>query len=193
MDNKWIFIDTLSEKFRRGYQKWNLQVQRKTSGTSFFCKVILLIFFGPWAKNSRDFVMKISASSSKLGSHFQSKLSGENLLENLQFVIFLNIERKKFKWLSKKSQRGFQAAFYLSMGTIRRKKLWKVFASFVDFFRIISGIWAVKVWRAFQTAFSVSIENFLKKNCFGKQRKFFIIFRHWAEVLASCLLFWPVC
>ena len=100
----------------------------------FFCKVILLIFFGPWAKSSRDFVRKSSAFSSKLGSHFQRKLSGEKLLENLQLVIFLNIERKTFSWLTKKSQRGFQAAFYLSMGAIRRKKLWKVFASFVDVF-----------------------------------------------------------
>ena len=134
LDRKWNFFENSSGKIRQGYQKWNLRAQRTTFRTNFFWKVVPLIFFGPWAKNSRDFVRKISASESKLDSHFQRKLSGETVPENLQIVIFLNIEQKRFGWLSGKSQRGFQAAFYLSMGTFWRNSFWKVFASFVDLF-----------------------------------------------------------
>ena len=61
------------------------------------------------------------AELSKLDSQFQWRLSGASLLQNLQIVIFLNFERNYFKWLSEKSQRGFQAASYLSIGTFWRK------------------------------------------------------------------------
>ena len=74
------------------------------------------------------------AELSKLDSPFQWRLSGASPLQNLEFVIFLNFERNYFGWLSEKSPRGFQAASYLSMGTIWRKFFRKVFASFVDFF-----------------------------------------------------------
>ena len=48
------------------------------------------------------------------------------------------------------------------------------------FFQIISGNWAGKVGPACQNCILRIYRILLKKNCLGKQLKFFIIFRHWA-------------
>ena len=95
-------------------------------------------------RSFRPILAKKLAELSKLDSQFQWRLSGASLLQNLQIVIFLNFEQNDFGWLSEKIQRRFQAAFYLPMGTIWRSFFRKVFASFVDFFRIISSNWARK-------------------------------------------------
>ena len=123
------------------------------------------------------------AELSKLDSQFQWKLSGESFLQNLQIVLFLNIERKTFRWLSEKNQRG--GAFKLlstSPWELFEEKTFEKFLHLLwTFFRIISGNWAGKIWQVSQNCI-LSIYGIIlrKKNCFGKQLKFFIIFRHWA-------------
>ena len=144
---------------------------------------------------SRGFVMKIPAPSSKLDSHFQKKLSGEIffLFENYYLLISLENRAEKIRLNVGKSQRGFQAAFYFSIGKFWRKKFWKVFAFFVDFFGSIPVIEQEKFGRPVKTAFSVSIETFfVKKKLFWKTKKNFIIFRHWAEVFGLISVFWRV-
>ena len=85
------------------------------------------------------------------------------------------------------------------MGTFWRKYLPREFASFVDFFRIISGNWAVKFGRPVKTAFSVSIETFFeKKLCLRTNeifyhfqtlsRKFSASFRVFRRGCWSCIL-----
>ena len=120
------------------------------------------------------------AELSKLDSQFHWKLSGESFLQNLHTVLFLNIEWKTFGWLSEKNLRGFQAAFYLSMGTFWRKCFGKVFADLWTFFLINSGNWAGKVWPVSQNCILRIYRIILRKNWFGKEMKLFIIFRQWA-------------
>ena len=147
--------------FRRGCWSCILRVQNNIlTKISFFPVFFSLLdterFFWP-------ILAKKLSELSKVNSQFQWKLSGESFLQNLQTVIFLNNERKGFGWLSEKSQRGFQPAFYLSIGTIWRKLFRKVFASLWTFFRIISSNWAGKVCRPVKTAFFVSTKSFWKK------------------------------
>ena len=118
------------------------------------------------------------AELSKLDSQFQWKLSGEGFLQNLQIVLFLNIERKTFAWLSEKTQRG--GAFKLL--SISPWELFEenVFEKFVHFLWTIFGSFAVfqrkKFGRPLETAFSVSIENLFKKT-FGKTNEIFYHFQ----------------
>ena len=121
------------------------------------------------------------AELSKLDSQFQWRVSGASLLQNLQIVILLNFGRKNFGWLSEKSQRGFQAAFYLSMGTTWRKFFLKSFCNFCGlFFGSFPVIEQEKFGRPVKTAFIVSIKSFWRKYCFAKQMKIFIILIQWA-------------
>ena len=57
-----------------------------------------------------------------------------------------------------------------------------IFERFCNFCGLFSELFPVneqgKFGRPLKTAFSVSMKSFWKKNCFGKQKKFFIIFRH---------------
>ena len=131
----WRTNETFSKSCLNGFVK-NKNCRFERVFLAHFFKVILLIFFGPWPKVSRGFVRKNSASLSKLDSQFQKKLSGEFFF-SANFIICyfrLKIEQKFFGYLSVKVPRGFQAAFYLSMGTIWRKVSWRVFATFVDRF-----------------------------------------------------------
>ena len=135
LDKKRFSFGTLSKKVRRGYQKWNLQVQRKTFGTIFFSKVILPIFFGHWPKVYRGFLRKISASLSKVDSLFQRKLSEKIFfLCKVYTLLFFGNRAEKFHLAVGKISGGFAAAFYFSRGTFRKKMSWKNSASFVDIF-----------------------------------------------------------
>ena len=104
-------------------------------------------------------------------------LSLENRAENVRLTVG-------------KSQRGSQAAFYFSIGTIWRKKIWKVFAFFVDFFGSIPVSEQGKFGRPVKTAFSVSIETFFeKKTILGNKENFYHFQDTEQKFLASCLLF----
>ena len=150
LDRKWNFFENSSGKIRQGYQKWNLRAQRTTFRTNFFWKVVPLIFFGPWAKNSRDFVRKISASESKLDSHFQRKLSGETVPENLQIVIFWSTERKNSAGC-RKNVSGASKLLSTSPWELFEEKVFEKFLHLLwTFFQIIFGNWAGKVWPACQ-------------------------------------------
>ena len=113
---------TLSRKFsascrvfRRGCWNSNLRVQgniltQNGSPSKFFSILDAERFF--WT-----ILEKKVAELSKLDSQFQWKLTGENLLENLQSVNFWKSSGKSSAGCRKKNPRGFQAAFYLSIGT----------------------------------------------------------------------------
>ena len=179
--------------FQRVCQKRKMQVRKSFLG--HFFKVILLIFFGPWPKVSRGFVRKISASMSKLDSQFQKKHSGEFVFLCKNYKLLLSFENRAetFRLTVGKRSAGLSSCFLLPHWNILKKKFWKVFAFFVDFFRINSGNWAGNVWPARQNCILRIYRNvFWKKNCFGKQRKIFIIFRHWAEVFDTMSIFWRV-
>ena len=104
---------------------------------------------------------------------------------------FLNIERKKFGWLSRKKSAGLSSCFLILHRNILQKKFLKSFCTFADFSRINCGNWAGKIRPACQNCILRIYRNiFWKKTVFGKQMKFFIIFRHWAEVFGPCLFFW---
>ena len=98
---------------------------------------------------------------------------------------FWNFGRKYFVWLSEKSQRGFQAAFYLSLRTFWRNFFWKFLHFLWTFIQIISGNWAGKVWPACQNCILRIYKIISKKKISGKQMKFFIIFRHWAGKISA--------
>ena len=84
------FFRNLVGKNSTGLSKTKIAGPKEIFWT-FFNKVILLIFLGPWPKVSRGFVGKISASLSKLNSHFQNKFWGEIFfsLQKFQFVTFV--------------------------------------------------------------------------------------------------------
>ena len=155
--------------FRRGYWNCILRVQKNILPKNSYISSFFFIF-GHWAiflTNAR----RKKAEMSKLVSEFQGKLSGESFLQNLQFFIFLNIEGKTFGWLSEKSQRGLQAAFYFSMGTIWRKHFSKGFGIFCGpFFGSFPVIEQEKFSRPVKTAFFVSIQSFWEKKTVSENK-----------------------
>ena len=190
-----INFETVSRKFSASCQVfprgcWNciLRVQRNISTKNCFISEFLSFldteqYFWP-------ILEKKVAELSKMDSQFQWKLSGESFLPKLQIVVFFEYRAEKVRLTVGKSQRGFQAAFYFSIGTFWRKKFWKVFAFFVDFFGSIPVIEQEKFGRPVKTAFSVSIETFfVKKNCFRKQRKILLFSDTGQKFSASYLFF----
>ena len=157
---------------RRGCWNCILRVQNNISLQNSFISNFFSIldteqFFWP-------ILAKKVVELSKLDSQFHWKLSGESFLQNLQIFIFLNIDWKTFSWLSEKSQRGFQAAFYLSMGTSWRKCLWKVFAIFCGPFVGSFPVIEQEIFgRPLKTAFPVSIKSVWEKKLFWKTNEFF--------------------
>ena len=128
---------------------------------SFTSKIFFI--FGHWAiflTNSR----KKSSGVVKTGFSISMATFRWKFLQNLQIVIFLNIERKNFGWLSEKSQRGLQAAFSFSLGTTWRKYFRKSFSHLLwTFFGSFPVIEQEKFIRSLKTAFSVSIKAFWEK------------------------------
>ena len=115
-------FQTLSRKFSASFRVFRLgcwscilRVQNNILTKNSFISNFFFIF-RHWAIFLTNSCKK-SSGSVKTGFSVSWKLPGENLLENLQIVKFLNIERKTFGWLSEKSQRCLQAAFYFSIGT----------------------------------------------------------------------------
>ena len=90
--------------------------------------------------------------------------------------------------VEKKNQRGFQAAFYLSIGTFWKKKFWKVSAFFLEYFRIICGNSAEKVWPASRNCIPRIYRKFVQ-NLLEDKRNFFIIFRHCARSFRPLVYF----
>ena len=124
---------------------------RKNFCDNFFWKVILPIFFGHWPKVSRGFLMKISASLSKLDSLFQRKLSEKSFfLCKVYNLLFFENRAEKFRLTVGKYSGGFEAAFYLSRETFRKKSLEKILQRLSTFFSIITGNCAANVWWACQ-------------------------------------------
>ena len=184
--------------FRRGCWSCILRVQNNIlTKISFFPVFFSLLdterFFWP-------ILAKKLSELSKVNSQFQWKLSGESFLQNLQTVIFLNNERKGFGWLSETSQRGFQAAFYLSMGQFEKNFLLK---SFCIFFGLFFGSFPVieqeKFLPACQNCILCIYKIILKKKLFWKTneifhqfqtlgRKFSASFRVFRRGCWSCIL-----
>ena len=156
---------------------------------------MLLIFFlfGHWAV-FLTIIWKKFSGVGKSGFSVSMETFGWKSFRKLTKCYFLNIERKKFGWLSRKKSAGLSSCFLILHRNILHKSFLKSFCIFADFFRINCGNWAGKIWPACQNFILRIYRNvFWKKNCFGKQMKFFIIFRHWAEVFGPCLFFWRVC
>ena len=183
--------------FRRGCWSCILRVQNNILTKNSFISNFFF-FFGHWAIFWPILAKKV-AELSKLYSQFQWKLSGEFFLQNLQIGIFLNIEWKNFGWLSEKSQRSFEAAFYLSRGTFWRKKLLKSFCIFCGpFFRSFPVIEHEKSGRPVKTAFFVSIKSFWKKTVLENnwifssfsdtEQKIFGLFSSFSTGSWSCIL-----
>ena len=130
--------------FRRGCWNWILRVQGNTLAKKSFISIFFFIF-GHWAfflTNSR----KKSSGVVKTGFSVSMETFGCKSFAKPTNCYFLEFRPEIFRLAVQKSQRGFQAAFYLSMGTISRKLFRKVFASFVDFLWIISSNWARKTF-----------------------------------------------
>ena len=158
--------------FRRGCWSCILRVQNNIlTKISFFPVFFSLLdterFFWP-------VLAKKLSELSKVNSQFQWKLSGESFLQNLQTVIFLNNERKGFGWLSETSQRGFQTAFYLSLGTFWKKFFIEKFLHLLwTFFRIISSNWARKIFTGLSKLHSLYLTNhFEEKTVLENKRNF---------------------
>ena len=154
---------------------------------------MFLIFFS-FLDTERFFwpnLAKKVAGLSKLDSRFQWKLSGESFLQNLQSVVFLNIEQKMFGWLSKKKSAGLSTSPWEQFEENSFEKflhlLW-------TFFRIISGNWAGKLWPPCQNCILHIYKIILKKKFFWKTNE---VFHHFETVsrkfLASCPVFWRGC
>ena len=135
LDKKRIFFSELCRNKFGGVIKNEFCRSKEKLLGHFFSKVILPIFFGHWPKVPRGFLRKFSASLSKLDSLFQRKLS-EKKFFSAKFTICFFLENRagKFRLTVGKYSGGFEAAFYLSRGTFRKKRSWKNFASFVDIF-----------------------------------------------------------
>ena len=135
LDNKRNFFETLSEKFRWGCRKWNLQVQRKISAT-IFLNGYSSIFLGNWAKISWGCARKIFAWFSKLDSHFQRKLSEENFslckIHNL-FLFWKSSGKNSSDY--RKTFRGVSRLLFTSPGELfEENSPWNFFASIVNIF-----------------------------------------------------------
>ena len=141
LDKNWIFFQDLVRKKLGGVIKNEICRSKEKLCDNFFWKVILPIFFGHWSRVSRGFLMKISASLSKLHSLFQRKLSEKNFsLQNLQFVFFWKIERKNFVWLSGNIQEALKL-LSTSPGKPFEKKVLKNFCNVCrHFFRSLPVI-----------------------------------------------------
>ena len=151
LDKKWIFFSELCRNKFGGFIKNEICRSKEKLLGQFFSKVILPIFFGHWPKVSRGFLRKISASLSKLDSLFQRKFSEKNFF-SAKFTIcfFLENRAEKFRLTVGKYSGGFEAAFYLSRGTFRKKSLEKFLQPLSTFFSIITGNCAANNWWACQ-------------------------------------------
>ena len=145
-----FFSKPCQEKVRRGYQKWNLQVQRKTL-RHFFWKFILPIFFGHWPKVPRGFLRKFSASLSKLDSLFQRKLSAKNFFLCKSYnLFFFGKSSGKISSDCRELFRRFWSCFLPLQGNLSKKSLEKFLQPSSTFFSIITGNCAANVWWACQ-------------------------------------------
>ena len=162
-DKNWFFFKTLWGKNSAGLSKMKFAGPKKNFA-SFFWKFILPIFFGHWPKVLRGFLRKISASLSKLDSLFQRKLS-EKIFFSAKFTIcfFLENRAENFRLTVGKISGGFEAAFYLSRGTFRKKSLEKFLEPLSTFFSIITGNCAGNVWWACQNCLLRIYWNNLKR------------------------------
>ena len=147
------------------------------SKITFYRRLVFFQFFFSLLDTERFFwpiLAKKLSELSKVNSQFQWKLSGESFLQNLQTVIFLNNERKGFGWLSETSQRGFQTAFYLSLGTFWKKFFIEKFLHLLwTFFRIISSNWARKIFTGLSKLHSLYLTNhFEEKTVLENKRNF---------------------
>ena len=151
LDKNWIFFQNLVRKKLGGVIKNEICRSKEKLCDNFFWKVILPIFFGHWPRVSRGFLMKISASLSKLDSLFQRKLSEKKFFSAKFTNCFFSENRaEKFHLTVGKYSGGFEAAFYLSRGTFRKKSLEKFLQRLSTSFSIITGNCAANVWWACQ-------------------------------------------
>ena len=121
--------------FRRGCWNCILRVQGNILAKNSFISIFFFIF-GHWAiflTNSR----KKSSGVVKTVFSVSMDTFGCKSFAKPTNCYFLEFRAEIFRLAVQKSQRGFQAAFYLSMGTISRKLfkkflhlLWTFFGSF---------------------------------------------------------------
>ena len=146
-----FFSESCRKKFGGVIKNEICRSKGKLLGQFFFSKVILPIFFGHWPKVSRGFLRKNSASLSKLDSLYQRKLSEKTFfLCKVYTLLFFGNRAEKLRLAVGKISGGFEAAFYLSRGTFRKKLSWKILHLLSTFFSIISGNCAENVWWACQ-------------------------------------------
>ena len=121
------------------------------------------------------------AELSKLNSQFQWKLSGEFFCKSYKLLFFW-ISSGKFSASCPKKVSGAFKLISTSPWELFEEETFEKFLHLLwTFFRIISGNWVGKSWPVSQNCILRIYGIILrKKNCFGKQLKFFIIFRHWA-------------
>ena len=161
-------------------------------GTAFYVSKITFFtknsfiskFFFSFLDTERFFwpiLAKKVTELSKLDSQFQWNLSGESFWQNLKVLIFW-IWSEKFRLAVRKKSAGLSNCFLHLHGNLLKKKFLKSFGMLCGpFFGSFPVFERETLGRPLKTAFFVSIKSFWEKNCFGKQMKFFINFRHWAE------------
>ena len=163
--------------FWRGCWSCILRVQNNNlTKNSFFSKFFFIFghtdFFFNSRRKSRP-VVKTGFSDSKetFGWKFFAKLTNCYFFEH----------RAENFWLAVRNKSAWLSSCFLPLLENILKKLFLKFLQFCGFFfQIISGYWAGKVWPACQNCILRIYKIILKKISFGKQSKFFIIFRHWA-------------
>ena len=165
--------------FRRGYWNCILSVQgniltRNSFISNFFSILDTERFFWP-------ILAKKSSGVVKTGFSVSMETFGCTSFAKPTECYFLEYRAEIFRLAVRKKSAGLSSCFLHLHGNFLKKKLLKSFCIFCGpFFQISPGNWAGKVFPVCQNLIHRIYKIISKKNSFGKQMKFFIIFRHWA-------------
>ena len=170
LDKNWIFFSKpCQEKTRRGYQKWNLQVQRKTL-RQFFLKSYSSNLFRTLTESLPGFSNENFGVFVKTGFSLSKETFGKKIfsLQNLQFNFFWKIERKNFVWLSGNIEEALKL-LSTSPGEPFEKKVLKIFCNVCrHFFRSLPVIAQQMFGGPVKIVFYVSIGIIWKERLFWK-------------------------
>ena len=129
-----FFSKPCQEKVRRGYQKWNLQVQRKTL-RPFFLKIYSSNLFRTLTESLAGFSKENLGVFVKTGFSLSKETFGKNFfLCKIYNLIFFRKSSGKLSSDCREIFRRFWSCFLPLQGNLSKKKSWKIFATFVDIF-----------------------------------------------------------
>ena len=135
LDKNWFFFKTLSRKNSTGLSKMKFAGSKKNFAT-IFLKVYSSNLFRTLTENLSGFSKENLGVFVKTGFSLPKETFGKKFFFSAKITIcfFLENRAENFRLTVGKYSGGFEAAFYLSRGTFRKKRSWKNFASFVDIF-----------------------------------------------------------